>query len=83
MTFDELINKVSEHILDPVVGFLFALALLVFVWGMFKFVANADNEEGRKTGRLAIIFGIIGMFIMFSAFGIMNLIGKTVETLGQ
>ena len=83
MTLDELINKLSEHIVNPIILLLLSLAFLVFIWGVFRYVAKGDDAAKRKEGGLAIIFGIIGMFIMFSAFGIMNLIGETVKTLGN
>jgi hypothetical protein len=37
-------------------------------------VAHSDNEEARDTGRRHIISGLIGLFIMFSVFGIIRII---------
>jgi hypothetical protein len=73
----ELINAINEHILNPLIALLFAVALLVFIWGMAQYIFQADSEEGRITGRRKMIWGVIGMFIMFSVWGIMWIIVNT------
>lgn len=74
-----LIAKIKSEILNPVVGFMFALALLYFVYGMYEFIAGADNEDAVSKGREHMLYGIIGMFIMVSAFGILKLICNTIR----
>jgi hypothetical protein len=75
MTYaNELLGRIVEGIVNPIILLLFAVALVVFLWGMVLFVAKGDNEEARKTGGRHILYGIIGMAIMISAFGIMKLI---------
>ena len=72
-----LIQTIAIEILNPLIILLFGLALLLFLWGAFQFVANADSEEGRTTGRRHIMWGIIGMFIMLSVFAIIRIIINT------
>lgn len=52
---------------------IFAIALLVFFWGIFQFVANASEGAERDKGKKKILYGLIGMFIMFSAYGLIRL----------
>lgn len=77
---DDFIVSVNEHILNPVIMLMFAIAFIVFLWGVSQLVLNAESEEGRTTGKQHILWGIIGMTIMFSVWGIMNLILGTLET---
>ena len=76
-TFDSLLSKISTEILLPIIYLLFALSLVYFLWGVFVFVKNSDNPEKRSEGYDHMIWGIIGLFIMISANGIVNLITNT------
>jgi len=67
---DTFIANVSREILNPIVSLLFVLALLFFTWGVFKFVANPDEPAERETGKQNMIWGVVGMFIMVGAYGL-------------
>jgi hypothetical protein len=53
---------------------MFTIALIVFIWGLVEFISKAGSEEGRETGRRNMLWGIAGMFIMVSVYGIITLI---------
>jgi len=69
-TAEEIIAIVSAQILRPIVLLLFALATVLFLWGVVEFLINRDNEEERDRGKRHMIWGIVGLIIMFSATGI-------------
>jgi len=73
---DTLIKKINAQILNPVIGLLIAIGLVVFLYGVLEFIMGADNQEKRETGRRHMIWGIIGLFIMVAVFGIMNLLAS-------
>ncbi|MEK7185721.1 MAG: hypothetical protein AAB726_03795 [Patescibacteria group bacterium] len=73
----ELLNRISEVILNPIIYLLFAIALLVFLWGIFQMISGAASDEARSKGRLNIMWGIIGMLIMVSVYGILDVILNT------
>lgn len=75
---NQTINNITSNIIQPIIGFLFALALVMFIWGIVQFIANAENEEKLNEGKEHMLWGIMGMFIMVSVFGIMNLICNTI-----
>ncbi|OGZ07799.1 MAG: hypothetical protein A3D65_05725 [Candidatus Lloydbacteria bacterium RIFCSPHIGHO2_02_FULL_50_13] len=66
------VGKISTNILNPIIAILFALAFLYFVWGVAKYIWSPDNEKARTDGQKAMLWGIVGMFIMVSVFGIMR-----------
>jgi len=78
MTVEGFKNALIDSVLNPLVGLLFALAVLYFTWGIFKFIANADNEEERRKGTQHMIWGIVGMFIMTAVWGILRVLANTV-----
>ncbi|MFA5933930.1 MAG: hypothetical protein WC795_01750 [Candidatus Paceibacterota bacterium] len=81
-TVGTLVKKVSELILNPLIIFMFVLALLYFLYGVYEFISNADSDKGRATGKQHIIWGLVGMAIMMSVFGIMNLLINTLGVTG-
>ena len=75
---DNLLNNIKTEIVNPAIYFLLALAAVYFVWGVFAFVSNQENDEAREKGKQHMIWGIIGIAIMLSAFGIMRMIAGTI-----
>ena len=74
----EVVQKVNEFVLNPLIGFLFALAFIFFLWGIAEFLLQADSESAREKGKKHMIWGVVGMFIMFAAFAIIRLIANTI-----
>ncbi|OGZ05243.1 MAG: hypothetical protein A2845_02930 [Candidatus Lloydbacteria bacterium RIFCSPHIGHO2_01_FULL_49_22] len=66
------VGNISTYILNPIIALLFALATVYFIYGVVAYIWNPDNAEMRDKGRLGMIWGIIGMFIMVAVFGIMR-----------
>ncbi|MCK5027172.1 MAG: hypothetical protein KAS07_02015 [Candidatus Pacebacteria bacterium] len=60
--------------LQKLPAFFVAVAAIYFLWGVLKFVAAGDNEEARVAGKKSMIWGIIGITIMLSFWGIIELI---------
>lgn len=70
----DFLNKIIAEILNPFIALMFALASAVFIWGIIGFIAGAENEEKRTKGKKHIVWGIVGMFIMIAAWGIIALL---------
>ena len=66
MDFFAFLISIIDRIIVPLV---FALAFLAFIWGIFRFFFN-DNEEKRKEGRQFALAGILGFFLMLSIWGL-------------
>ena len=74
MNIDAFIGKVNTVIINPIIGFLFALAVLYFLYGMVQFMLNQDNEEAKSTGKQHLIWGIVGITIMLGVWGILGIV---------
>ncbi|MDB5195094.1 MAG: hypothetical protein JWO84_278 [Parcubacteria group bacterium] len=58
-----------------VVPLVFALAFIVFIWGIYStFIAGGANEEKRQEGQKLVMYGLIGFFLMFAVWGLVNLL---------
>ena len=75
--FNNLLNSILSNIISPIIYLIIALAVIYFLWGVVVFIKNADNAEKREEGYKHMIWGIIGIFIMISAKGIVNIITST------
>lgn len=69
--------KFNDAILFPVITLMMAVALLVFLWGCFEFIMGAGEPSARENGKRHIFWGIIGMVIMVSAYGILTIAAGT------
>jgi uncharacterized membrane protein YidH (DUF202 family) len=81
-SLDSFIGKVTTMIINPLILFLFALAILYFLYGVLEFLMNQDNEEKKTTGKSHMIWGIIGLTIMMGVFTIMNIVLNTLSIRG-
>lgn len=79
MTLPEFIATLVDVIVNPLIRLLFAVALVVFIWGVFEFIKDSDSSEGRKKGIQHIIWGLVGLAIMVSSYAI---IGIALDTFG-
>lgn len=77
MTIEQLIYRISEAIVNPIVLLLFSFAFLVFLWGVFEFVYNADDQNARENGKRHLFYGVVGMTIMIAAVAITKIIEAT------
>jgi len=73
------IDKIQTVILFPLISLMMGVALLVFLWGVFQYISQAESDEARKTGRKHMLFGIIGLVIMVSAFALLKLAAGTFD----
>lgn len=73
-TVTGIMNVIKTEILNPFTVLLFVVATVIFLWGVIEMIASGDNEEARSTGRQHMIWGIIGLFIMFSAITIVKVL---------
>ncbi len=77
MDISDVLARVNEHVLNPLIFLLLALAFIYFFWGIFTFVSNAESSEARELGKRHMIWGVIGIVIMISAYAILGVITGT------
>lgn len=77
MSITSLLNKINQHILNPLIALVFAIALVVFFWGIVEFIMNPNDNRAKEQGKQNILWGLVGMFIMVGVYGIIRLILNT------
>lgn len=76
------ICDVAKNILNIINGILvpiiFALAFIVFLYGVAKaYIFSGGSEEGVKQGHRLILWGLIGFVVMISLWGLVNVVATT------
>ena len=67
-------------LLNTTVPVIFGLCLIYFFWGVAQFILHdAGNATSREEGKKKILWGFIALFIFVSLYGILNLIGDTID----
>jgi hypothetical protein len=76
---DVLLTDIVGFINVVLIPFIWAIAFIVFIWGVFQyFIAGGANEEQRDKGKQLVIWGVIAFVVMSSLWGIVNLFRNTI-----
>ncbi|MEK7176895.1 MAG: hypothetical protein AAB719_01160 [Patescibacteria group bacterium] len=69
----ELITA-TGGLINPLIAILVGVALLVFFWGLVKFVfrLGGDGEKAVDDGKRLMKWGLIALFVMVSVWGIIE-----------
>ena len=73
---DTIIIRISG-LVNTAVPIFFTLALIVFIWGVIKYVLAGGDTEKKKQGMSLIMYGIIGLFAIFAVWGLVKVIANT------
>jgi uncharacterized membrane protein YidH (DUF202 family) len=70
---------VDTLIINPLIGLLFALAVVYFLYGVLEFLMNQENEEKKTAGKSHMLWGVIGITIMLGVFTLLNMVLATLN----
>lgn len=77
--FREVIEDIFiGGILRPIVPFLIGLGVIVFIYGVL-ILTFSDGGEKKEEGKLYMFWGIIGIFVMVSVWGLVNIVSGVFE----
>lgn len=76
MDFSSFVD-VLINILNSVGYLIIGLATVVFMYGLVTYIYYSDNESKRKESTQYITYGIIGLFVMVSVWGLVYIITNT------
>jgi len=76
-TFKGLVDLLINIINTAIIPLLFAISLLVFLWGVFRYMFFPYSEEKKTQGKDVMVWGIIALTVMASVWGIVNIVSVT------
>lgn len=68
------ISTIVGNAINAAMGIMGSLALVVFVYGGFRWLTAAGNSEHVEAGTSAMVWATIGIFIIFSSYAILQLV---------
>src|SRR3989344_7217836 len=66
-----------KNILNIVIGLLFVLVTVYFIWGVIGYIFAGGEEKKLAEGKNHMIWGIIGMAVMAGAWGLVKILLQT------
>lgn len=69
----DLIDAAFGIITNTLIPLAFALCLFYFFWGVVKYMkTGAGSDKAAEEGRHIMIWGVVGLFVAFSVWGIIT-----------
>jgi hypothetical protein len=75
--FQDIVNLVISTILNPLILLFLGLAVVYFMWGVFKYVGKGESESDRREGAQMMMYGIVAIFVMVSVWGLVTILINT------
>jgi len=75
---NELFTKFGS-ILNAIIPLIIGLAVVIFLFGIIKYITAGSDEEKRDEGRNTMIYGIIAIFVMVSVWGLVGILKGTFD----
>lgn len=72
-TLKEVVDSQIIPLGDAVVSLLYALAFIFFLIGMLRFFYTTNPEE-QNVGKQHMLWGILGLVVLFSVWGLVKLL---------
>lgn len=70
-----IIDAAFKLITEILIPLAFALCLLYFFWGVAKYIKDgAGSDKAAEEGKRIMGWGIVGLFVAFSVWGIISFI---------
>ncbi len=74
-TLGYILCRIGE-LLNTIMPIIIALGVVYFIWGVVEYVVGGD-EEAKKKGREKIIYGLIGLVVIVSIWGLVSILKNT------
>ena len=71
----DIIDAAFGLVNSVLIPLAFAVCLLYFFWGVAKYIrTGAGSDKAAEEGKRVMIWGIVGLFVAFSVWGIISFI---------
>lgn len=74
---ENLFITIREFISGRLIPVFVALALAYTLYSIFQFMAAVDNSQQRDEKKQQIFWGIIGLFVITSIWGLVAIVGES------
>ena len=75
---DAIFQNVVNFLLQPLLTLAVVITFVYFLYGGLMFMIHLDDPTEREKGKRHLMWGLIGLFIIFSIGGILSLISDSI-----
>lgn len=75
-SFDSLVTLVNG-ILDSLVPLIIGVAVVILLIAIVNYIRAGEEEEKRDKAKSLMIYGIVGLFVMVSLWGLVAILSGT------
>jgi hypothetical protein len=69
--------KLTEGFIRTFIYMIILFGVLFFVWNVFKYFIKSDDVSEKKEAGQYVMWSVIGFFVIFSLWGLVNIVRKT------
>lgn len=81
MTGEQVLQNVITEIFNPLYKLAVGIAILYFLYGVFKFILDMNDPEKKNFGKSHLLWGTVGLFIILSVGGILKFFSQTLGSM--
>jgi hypothetical protein len=71
LTIKTLLGNIATLIINPLIILGFVIATIYFFYGIAELIWKADGKS--EDAKRNVMYGVIGLFVMFSVYGLINI----------
>lgn len=79
MNGEAVLGKIVSEFLSPLYQLAVGFAFCYFLYGVIKFIYNINDPEKKNIGKQHLLWGMIGLFIIFSVGGILQVLNSALS----
>jgi hypothetical protein len=77
-TFSEVVY-IFVDLIQTAIPIIASIALLVFIWGLIRFINSAGDAKSHEGGRQLMVWGSVGLFVLVTLWGILGFLSQQFE----
>ncbi len=82
MDFKSFVYNIVHLINTAIIPLIFGVALVSFLFGMVRYYfLNGANAEDKEKARSFMLWGLLGMVLLFSVWGLISIAHNTLLSL--
>lgn len=70
---EEVLSNLITEVFSPIYQAVIGVTILYFLYGVMKYVFDLNNPEKQTFGRSHLLWGSVGLFIVFTVGGVLGM----------
>jgi hypothetical protein len=72
MDGEQVLEKIIVEVFSPLYELVLGVSFIYFLYGVFRYLVELNDPEKKNVNKSHMLYGLIGLFIIFSVGGILK-----------